>query len=93
MSLRLNSINGILSAPQRGSPPVETPIGYKRDPRNPFMFFPIINDCEYRKITTKQTQCCGKKKSWHCLAQDGKRVTAGVCKRCQDVGLEEVKAA
>ena len=42
-----NLPNGDKFAPHRGRPP-EPPEGYCRDERDPFLFHPIISECEYR---------------------------------------------
>lgn len=57
-----------LAAPRRGRPPV-APEGYEQDPRDPFMFYKKIPDCEYREERVLKRPCCNKIIIWCTLVQ------------------------
>lgn len=50
--------DGRLLAPQRGGPPV-CPVGYEVDPKDKYIFLPILVRCEHRQIIKLCTGCGG----------------------------------
>lgn len=51
-----NRENGDKYAPRRGRPP-EPPEGYCQDERDPFLFHPILVECEYRVPYEEKLNC------------------------------------
>jgi hypothetical protein len=73
--------------PPRGNPPAEMP-GYIRDEGNPFVFYPILPECELRVQQYVLTQCCGKQHAYWACKADG---LAGYrkCSQCTESGTRE----
>lgn len=78
-----NRENGDKYAPRRGRPP-ETPKGYCRDERDPFLFHPILDNCIYRVPYTEQYDC-GRVIGHTFCDYHEKDITGGDCIKCPDL--------
>jgi len=72
--------NGSLSATRRGKAP-PAPTGYFQDPKNPYVYHPILEDCDYREKRPPDIKCCGASSYLYCNYFK-KKVTRGICHEC-----------
>ena len=72
--------NGIMFAPRRGPPP-PVPEGYEIYNNDPYIFAPILPECEHREFKQPDSRCCGQAKYLYCNYY-GKRVTRTQCVEC-----------
>ena len=75
-----NRENGDKFAIARGLPPFP-PDGYCRDERDPYLFHPIFNECEYRVPFEEKLQCGKLDIGVFCDLKE-KIVTGKDCQNC-----------
>ncbi len=92
MSARfVNKPNGKLQAVKRGSPP-EPPDGYKQSKTDPYLFEPILSDCEFREYRERPNSECGCKKGtlfMYCLDKNRWVIPQECLKICDKGGAYE----
>lgn len=72
--------DGTIVHPRRGKPPKLVPKGYKADPNDPFVWYPVYEDCLHRKIVRlKDPGCKCLKNVAFC---DDKRIKIRKCINC-----------
>jgi hypothetical protein len=79
-----NRDNGDKFTVARGSPP-SPPMGYYRDEKDPYLFHPILNYCEYY-VPFREKLSCGKLDIGIFCDNYEKIITGGDCLKCQKNG-------
>jgi len=86
MRLRTMS-NGTKFAPHRGKPPA-CPDGYVRSKGDPFVFYPILEPCEYRGEKRTPQKCCRNDRVVTWCKRDDKEINAKICILCMECNNE-----
>jgi len=76
-------VNGDLIFPTRGKPPKEVK-GYNVDTKNPYVFHPIMPECEFRKEEVHTVPCCAGRPYSTCTKEEPPVMTNySQCSECQ----------
>jgi hypothetical protein len=63
-NMLMKQSNGLIIAPHRGKAP-QPPEGYEAT-KDPFIFKPILVECEHRSFVVTNTTCCGRSTRMKC---------------------------